>query len=298
MSNAKSLDELGPRESEDLSVRIDPEELIVETHAPDLYRYEESAKGIDSIDSITDEQIQFFRDQGYLVVHNVFSDKEIEDAQLGIDNLIEGENPEYKGLQIEGTWRGKELTREERHAAVRKLAAFVDHDTRLKHLSEHPQIISLLTTLMGEAPLLFQDMALLKPPQGREKPWHQDCAYFNMPLGTMITGVWIALDEATPDNGCLHIIPGSHREGPKHHFKRRDWQICDTDVEVKRDVTVPLKPGGCLIWHGMTHHGSPTNLSGTRRRALQFHYKPLSTVDIPKEERLGIFGGEMAGAEC
>jgi len=146
--------------------------------------------------------------------------------------------------------------------------------------------------------LLFQDMALLKPPQGREKPWHQDCAYFNMPLGTMITGVWIALDEATPDNGCLHIIPGSHREGPKHHFKRRDWQICDTDVEVKRDVTVPLKPGGCLIWHGMTHHGSPTNLSGTRRRALQFHYKPLSTVDIPKEERLGIFGGEMAGAEC
>ena len=56
-------------------------------------------------------------------------------------------------------------------------------------------------------------MALLKPPRGREKPWHQDHAYFNLPLDTPIVGVWIALDEATPENGCMHVIPGSHREG-------------------------------------------------------------------------------------
>ena len=112
---------------------------------------------------------------------------------------------------------------------------------------------------MDDTPVLFQDMALLKPPGGREKPWHQDCAYFNYPLGTTIIGVWIALDHADANNGCLHILPGTHREGPVNHFKRRDWQICDTDVQTERDVVVPLAPGGCLLWHGMTHHGSPTN---------------------------------------
>ena len=84
---------------------------------------------------------------------------------------------------------------------------------------------------MDDAPVLFQEMALLKPPKGREKPWHQDCAYFNYPLGTTIIGVWIALDHADANNGCLHILPGTHREGPVNHFKRRDWQICDTDVQ-------------------------------------------------------------------
>jgi phytanoyl-CoA hydroxylase len=298
MSQGKSLEEMGPRESKDPNISIDPEELEGDIHDPGLYSYEKAATGVDSIDKITQEQIQFFHDQGYLVVNNLLSEDEIEGAKLGIKALIEGDDQDYKGVQIEGKLRGKDLTIEQKHSAVRKLASFVEHDSRLKHVSEHPQILSLLTTLMGEEPLMFQDMALLKPPQGREKPWHQDCAYFNMPLGSLVIGVWIALDEATSENGCLHIIPGSHKEGPMLHFKRRDWQICDTDVEVKRDVMVPLKPGSCLFWHGMTHHGSPTNLSSSSRRALQFHYKPQSSKSISKEERLGIFGGEMVGAEC
>ncbi|HCR18488.1 MAG TPA: hypothetical protein DIU35_13490 [Candidatus Latescibacteria bacterium] len=298
MSDSKSLDELGPRESKDPNISLDSEELVVDVHDPDLYSSERKAQSINSIDEVTQGEIQFFHEQGYLVVDNVLSEEEIEGAKSGIESLIDGKNPNYKGVQIEGKWRGQDLTREQRHSSVRKLAAFVEHDTRLKHISEHSKILSLLTTLMGEPPLMFQDMALLKPPQGREKPWHQDCAYFNMPLGSLVIGVWIALDEATAENGCLHIIPGSHKEGPMLHFNCRDWQICDTDVEVKRDVMVPLEPGGCLFWNGMTHHGSPTNLSGNRRRALQFHYKPESSKSISKEERLGIFGGEMLGVEC
>ena len=67
------------------------------------------------------------------------------------------------------------------------------------------------------------------------------------------------------------------------HFKRRDWQICDTDVAVDRDVAVPLKPGGVLFWHGMTHHGSPRNRSGLRRRALQLHYRPRGVAETTTE---------------
>ncbi|HEX6971123.1 MAG TPA: phytanoyl-CoA dioxygenase family protein, partial [Limnochordia bacterium] len=109
---------------------------------------------------------------------------------------------------------------------------------------------------------------------------------------------WIALDPATAENGCMHVIPGSHRDGPVVHFQRRDWQICDRDVAVGRDTFVELAPGGCLIFDGMIHHGTPPNRSPLRRRALQFHYKPASVQWTSREERLAIFGSEGKDVTC
>jgi phytanoyl-CoA hydroxylase len=143
-------------------------------------------------------------------------------------------------------------------------------------------------------------MALIKPPLiGREKPWHQDFAYFNLPLGTPVVGVWIALDEALIENGCMHVIPDSHRDGPVVHFQRRDWQICDTDVNVRQVVAVPLQPGSCLLFDGLLHHGTPPSQSRLRRRAVQYHYKPASVAFYADNtERLKVFGEEGKDAYC
>ena len=160
-------------------------------------------------------------------------------------------------------------------------------------------MIAVVQRLIEATPSLFQDMGLIKPPHiGSEKPWHQDCAYFNLPLDTPVVAAWISLDEATPENGCMHIIPGSHREGPIVHFNRRDWQICDTHVPVDREVMVPLKAGGCLLWHGLLHHGTPANRSNLRRRALQFHYCPETPAKIKTQERMEVFGSEGKDVEC
>jgi hypothetical protein len=75
---------------------------------------------------------------------------------------------------------------------------------------------------------LFQDMAMIKPPGGREKPFHQDHAYFNH-RGAVL-GVWVALGRAARANGCMVVNPGGHRGGPRAHFQRRDWQLCDADA--------------------------------------------------------------------
>jgi phytanoyl-CoA hydroxylase len=191
------------------------------------------------------------------------------------------------------------LPSEQKQDSIRKLWKMVEHEPRVAALAQHPQMISILARLVGDTPELFQDQALLKPPLiGREKPWHQDNAYFNVPPETSIVGVWIALDEATPENGCMYIIPGSHREGPVIHFKRRDWQICDTAVAAADAWTVPLKPGDCLIFHGLLHHGTPPSRSPQRRRALQFHYKPASTTQIAAEQRLVVFGSEGKEVTC
>lgn len=278
-----------------------PAEKPVDDHLPDLYASQHQAEYLHTLADIDETQIAHFHKQGYLAIRQAFTPEQIQAAGQGMWDLIDGKNPDFKGVQAEASKRANfdQTSGKSRRDAVRKLWQFVDYDARLKALAEDPNILSLLTRLMNDTPVLFQDMGLIKPPHiGREKPWHQDCAYFNYPTDTTVVGVWIAIDPATIENGCLHIIPGSHLKGPHPHFSRRDWQICDTDVTTKNSVSVPLEPGGCLIWHGLTHHGSPSNHSAHRRRALQYHYRPQSAVALTKEDRLATYGGDQLGVTC
>ncbi len=273
-----------------------------EMHAPDLYDHDAIADKIDGLDGITDEHLALYKEQGYLAVENAFTPEEIEAGLAGLIHLIMGGNPDFEGIMFEARAQKilSTLGPEARQDAVRKLMYFVDYDARLKELSHHRKLIDVVERIAGERVGLFQDMALLKPPRmGREKPWHQDHAYFDFPLDTTVVGVWIALDEATLDNGCMRVLAGRHRAGPVVHFKRRDWQICDTDIKGKDGVVaVPLKPGGLLLFDGLLPHGTPHNNSPARRRALQFHYRNESSRKWSQEERLAIFGSEGKDVEC
>lgn len=271
-------------------------------HAPDLYHHDSVARKIDGLENITDEHIELYREQGYLAVENAFTAPEVEAGVAGLLHLIMGGNPAFEGATFEAKAREvlPTLAPDARQDAVRKLMRFVDYDERLKALCHHPKLIAAVERIIGARPLMFQDMALLKPPRlGREKPWHQDHAYFDFPLDTKVVGVWIALDEATLENGCMRLLAGRHREGPVVHFLRRDWQICDTEMEGKRGiVAAPLKPGGLLLFDGLLPHGTPHNNSPLRRRALQFHYRNESSQKWSREERLAIFGSEGKDVEC
>ncbi len=253
-----------------------------------------------SLDAVGDAELALFHSQGYLAIHQAFDADRINDALLAVTDLIDGANAAFRGISFEpGSGTSETFTTAERRQHVRKLMSFVDHDERLRALSIDAALLGVVRRFMqGATPELFQDMALLKPPGGREKPWHQDMAYFNVPIDATVVGVWIALDEATPENGAMHILPGSHHQGPQLHFNRRDWQICDTEAPRGTDVVVPLPPGGVLLWHGLTLHGSPDNKTPHPRRALQFHYRPAAVSAITTEERMGHYGGEVRGAEC
>ena len=153
--------------------------------------------------------------------------------------------------------------------------------------------------LFKEQAIVVQDQAILKPPTGgAEKPWHQDMAYGNLAYDRSVIGAWIALDAAELDNGCMHVIPYSHMEGAVPHYAERDWQLCDRNVAVVKDVAVPLKPGGVLLFSGLLHHGTPPNFSEKRRRALQVHYAPESATKLTPQEYKRMFTNELTGAEC
>jgi phytanoyl-CoA hydroxylase len=278
------------------------DDAVITEYPEDLYHYDTIARGVEGFDGVGEAEIELFHQQGYLAINHAFDPQEVKDGIEGLLRLLSGEIPEFDGVMYEKAAAGldvEEMSPEQRQDYVRKFMWFTPHEPRLDALAHHPRLIDVVTRIMQEPPVLFQDMALLKPPHiGREKPWHQDHAYFNLPLETLVMGAWIALDEATTENGCMIVIPGSHRQGPVVHFKRRDWQICDTDINNQHAVAVPLEPGGCLLFHSLIHHGTPTNHSGLRRRAVQFHYRPQSSPMTSEEERLKIFGGEMRGATC
>jgi phytanoyl-CoA hydroxylase len=269
-------------------------------HDPALYAHRSLAAGVATFDEVDEAALARYREQGFLPIERGFTLAEVEAALAGLTDLLMGAYPDFKGIQYERGARARleSMSLAERQDAVRKLMWFAPVEARLAALAFHPRLLAAVRRLLGAEPTMFQDMALLKPPHGREKPWHQDHAYFDFPLGTPIVGVWIALDEATPPNGCMRVIPGSHREGPVVHFQRRDWQICDTDIHGRPIVAVPLRPGGLLLFDGLCQHGTPYNPTSERRRAVQFHYAPADAARAGEAARLAVFGSEGKDVEC
>ena len=190
-------------------------ELPVDDQPAGLYSSSRVAQSVPGLSSIGEEEIGFYRENGYLAVERGFSLEAVQAAGAAVNDLIDGRRADFRAIQFEAGMGDKtDLTREQRRVSVRKLMSFTDYDDRLKVMAEDTALLAVVEQVLGASPCLFQEMALLKPPRvGREKPWHQDCAFFNIPLGTPVVGVWIALDKATARNGALHVIPRSHRDG-------------------------------------------------------------------------------------
>lgn len=268
---------------------------------PGLYAATGVVDTLDGLGSVSADDIEQFHREGFLAIQNAYSQDEVREAMDAIADLTGDRESEVRVVQFERGQKEKvmEANGEARELLVRKLTRFVGHDSRLDVFGENSELLDILRRIMGEPAKLFANQAMLKPPGiGREKPWHQDHAYFDLPMDTCIVSAWVALDKADPENGCMHVIPASHQDGPVVHFKRRDWQICDTDVARGQIEAVALEPGGVLLWHGRLHHGSPANHSDRRRRALQLHFVPESVEKIPSDERLAAYGSEGKDVTC
>ncbi|BAM03039.1 phytanoyl-CoA dioxygenase family protein [Phycisphaera mikurensis] len=249
-------------------------------------------------DAVNDEAAVFFAERGYLAVAGVLTPAEVAASLASLEDLVEGRIEGFNGVQNEAqAGDDPETPAIDR---VRKLWFTGDECQRCGMPVDHPLVKRIVAKLMpGREPAIFQTMALLKPPgRGREKPWHQDHAYFKVRLEDRIVGVWIALDHALVENGCMQLIDGGHLGGPLVHFSRRDWQLCDADVMKQASLAAVLAPGDALFFDSLLPHGTPPNRSGRRRRAMQFHYAPADTVKIAMEEHDGIFGSAGKSVYC
>ena len=107
--------------------------------------------------------------------------------------------------------------------------------------------------------------------------WHQDNGVA-LPEAddTQMVTCWVAITEATPENGCLQVVPNSHRQGMALHCSRIDQLgIPDELIEQELAIPVPLNPGGVLFFHPLCKHASMDNTSDAFRWSFDIRYNPV-----------------------
>ncbi|MEO1017921.1 MAG: phytanoyl-CoA dioxygenase family protein [Pseudomonadota bacterium] len=302
-------------------------ERLAEAYDPGLYAGSLPATSLAGFEAVDDEALAQYTAFGYLHIERAFSAEEVDAGRTELEAMALAADPRCKAVFYEGLLRrhlamegparlgegveqGKNFsmgeTAEElpvvdpelRARHVRKFMGFVEHHPPLRVFAEKPPLAQLIERLIGGPYRIYQDMALIKPPGGREKPWHQDHAYFNFPLDTRIVGIWIPFEEVTPENGCMHLLAGAHRDGPQTHFMRRDWQICDTEIPHSNQTAVPMAAGDVLLFDAKLPHGTPANRTDSMRWAVQYHFVPENVVRTDDQVRLEAFGAEGKDVTC
>lgn len=155
-------------------------------------------------------------------------------------------------------------------------------DEEYRKLLYHQPLLDIVEGLIGSEIQLFHDQALYKPAfHGGEVYWHQDNAYWQC-IPPNLVSIWIALDDADEENGCMNVIPGSHLEGLTSHGRAKSEKgelaaLLEVDVDVDRAVAVPVKAGHAMLHHCMTLHQTNPNRSERDRRAMVIHYMSSGT---------------------
>jgi phytanoyl-CoA hydroxylase len=246
---------------------------------------------------LTDAQTAFYRERGYLVVPDVLAAGELAKLREVTDRLLEdaarvGESTGAFLLE-KGAPPGSRL--------VWRVFDPVALDPYYFEMARHARVLDAVEALIGPSIQLHNsNMHLKLPEHGGEVDWHQDFPYlphtnFDL-LNTMIM-----LDDSTPENGCLNVIPGSHRHGPIGHgaggtggsgnfalsaAERAAGQPVD-------DVVVPA--GGMSIHHCLTLHSSQPNRSPKARRALIFTFRAGDAVQLGGRSNYAGFGTQLRG---
>ncbi len=165
--------------------------------------------------------------------------------------------------------------------AINKLGhALHDLDPTLGDFARQPLFARALRDLGLRAPVLWQSMVIFKQPEiGGAVRWHQDASYlYTEP--TSVIGAWLALEDATRENGCLLVQPGGHRTPLRERY-RVDWRSRSGRLETLDDtpwpgadegVALEVPAGSLVLFHDHLPHASAANRSPRRRTALTFHF--------------------------
>mgnify|MGYP006280648963 CR=1 FL=1 len=228
------------------------------------------------------ESTEFYREHGYLVVRDALDRSEIEEIRgesLAISRGLRGEihhyDPPAQSASDEDVLRGV-LCIHFPHRASEIMRGYLSQET----------IIGVLTSIIGPNVKCMQSMLFIKSSGKPGQAWHQD-EDFIPTRDRSLCGAWMALDDATTENGCLWIIPGSHKPGvlwPQypHNDPRFDCAVESFDFPYTDEDAVPVEvPAGAVVFfNGYTLHRSLPNAapSGTFRRALVNHYMSAESL--------------------
>ena len=227
---------------------------------------------------LTEEHVNSFRQNGFLNYGRVLTEDQLAELREALARVLSGTSaaaPEAVSnlgsaaapvTQVVNVWEAEPTYR--------------------RHLA-HPVIVPMVAQLMGtDTVRVWHDQMQLKPPRiGGPTLWHQDHPYWPIIQPADLVSAWVALEDATIDNGAMSMVPGSHRWGNCHAGKGQIGTNMTTygpdpdpsvipPGETIQTVACEVPAGGVVFHHCLCWHGAPANTSERPRPAIAVHYMP------------------------
>ncbi|CAL8326492.1 unnamed protein product [Boreogadus saida] len=261
------------------------------------------------MDFMADHYAQKYQEDGYVVMDGLLTAEECDQLRCRMAEIVDGmdvpehcritfstDNDQLKdqgnadyfltsGDKIrfffeKGVFDDKGEFTVPRERSLNKVGhALHAHEPLYKKMTHSPQVQGIAKKLGLQSPVILQSMYIFKQPGiGGEVTPHQDATFLHTtPLGRVM-GLWVALEDATEDNGCLWFIPGTHSSGISRRMVRTQEgypltnfvgqeQTYDDD----KFVPAPVKKGGVVLIHGQVVHRSAPNTSDNSRHVYTFH---------------------------
>jgi ectoine hydroxylase-related dioxygenase (phytanoyl-CoA dioxygenase family) len=179
-------------------------------------------------------------------------------------------------------------------------------DERLLEYLLSDEVLDLVEPIIGPNIGLWSSHFISKEPfTGRPTPWHEDSAYWNGRLSSFekIITVWLALDRSWEENGCMRVIPGTHRNGFSEYedvdSKKNLFASQIKNVDESKAVYFELEPGECSLHDSRIIHGAKANTSPYRRCGYTMRYfSTEAKVDLEKNPNHKVWlarGKDIAG---
>ena len=229
--------------------------------------------------SLTDEQVRSFDDQGFCIVPDLVTGdalvrtvEETDRLEAWIDGWLQRQEQGRAGIAEAG--------------AITFNAHLVARSPWLRDLVRSQPLLDIVSDLVGPDALLYWDQLVYKKPEKpRRFPWHQDNGYGFVEPQQYLT-VWLALTDATVDNGCPQVVPGAHRRGTLAHrwVEPLGFQCLDDPPEVR---VAEVKAGSAVVFSSLTVHQTGPNVTDAVRKAYIIQYCPSGAVTCEGDPESG-----------
>jgi phytanoyl-CoA hydroxylase len=262
------------------------------------------------------EQLAFYDLEGYLVLPGLVSDQELAPAREAMQQKVDG-------IAAELFRDGLISDRLEAEPFATRLARLFENLTDAEFLRYgrswrdrlpgyfelmcNPKILNVIESLIG--PEIFANPVYNVRPKVPKVaagivPWHQDKSYWTDAKAAPVITVWIPLVDATFENGCLHVIPRTHRRRllRHHHETYSGTGYAELDERQLRSqgaaaVALPIAAGGAIVFNDRTIHSSTANQSGHVRWSVDLRYQPVNQDPMP-QHGIGFLARSRRRPEC
>lgn len=236
---------------------------------------------------LSSAEIEQYWEQGFVLCRGIIDENSLGRWNERFCDLVEGRAKAPDSMRFVRDVmiaKGAVKPRSPLHA-INKILGFED-DPVLFEYPRDPRVLERVRSVIGPSVMTIATNVIHKPPfVDARHPMHQDQLYFPLRPADRIIGTWTAIERVNRENGCLCVVPGTHRLPLQKHVLP-DWEYVNKyffgveEPQLHKRVHVEMEPGDCVLFHPHLYHGSGRNRTTGFRRAMVTHFASTECEQI------------------